>query len=91
MGTHTHRLLIRRSTAASWATRNPVLGEGEPGFEKDTNRLKFGDGFTPWNDLPYFVTDEDGSTLEEHVNSPQPHPAYDDGPDLSLIYENAKV
>lgn len=87
----THRLLLRRSTAASWVTRNPILGEGEPGYEKDTNRMKIGDGYTRWNDLPYFVTDADGSTLDEHVNSPLPHPAYDDGPSLSLLYENAKV
>jgi hypothetical protein len=29
--------------------------------------------------------------LLEHVNADEPHPAYDNGPDLSLIYENAKV
>lgn len=27
----------------------------------------------------------------EHVNAAEPHPVYDDGPSLSLIYENAKV
>ena len=26
-----------------------------------------------------------------HVNSPTPHPAYDDGPSLMLLYQNAKV
>ena len=26
---------------------------GEPGFEKDTNRLKIGDGTNAWNDLAY--------------------------------------
>lgn len=29
--------------------------------------------------------------LDEHVESSTPHPAYDEGPDLVLIYENAKV
>lgn len=29
--------------------------------------------------------------LEEHINSDLPHPVYDDGPSLALIYENAKV
>lgn len=26
-----------------------------------------------------------------HVNHPTPHPVYDEGPDLILLYENAKV
>lgn len=29
--------------------------------------------------------------LDQHINAAQPHPAYDDGPSLTLIYENAKV
>lgn len=89
MGSHTHTLLLRRSLAASWASRNPILGEGEPGYEKDTNRIKIGDGITRWNDLPYFVTDP--ASLQEHVNDPLPHPAYDEGLSLTLLYENAKV
>lgn len=29
--------------------------------------------------------------LQDHVDSPLPHPVYDDGPSLTLLYENAKV
>lgn len=29
--------------------------------------------------------------LTDHVNSQTPHPVYDDGPSLILLYENAKV
>lgn len=29
--------------------------------------------------------------LLEHINSETPHPVYDDGPDLTVLYENAKV
>lgn len=29
--------------------------------------------------------------LDEHVNSPSPHPVYDDGPSFLLSYQNAKV
>ena len=47
------RLKLRRKTAADWATANPVLAEGEPGYEKDTKNLKIGDGVTSWNLLPY--------------------------------------
>ena len=44
----------RNDTAINWATINPILNEGEMGWERDTNRLKIGDGFLQWNDLPYF-------------------------------------
>ena len=44
---------LKRGTAARWAEVNPVLEVGEPGFVYDENRLKIGDGVTPWNDLPY--------------------------------------
>jgi major tropism determinant Mtd-like protein len=43
----------RRATAAQWLSKNPVLGEAEIGYEKDTRKFKFGDGATPWADLPY--------------------------------------
>lgn len=45
---------LRRDTAANWTSVNPVLAAGEPGWESDTNQLKFGDGSTRWNSLPYF-------------------------------------
>lgn len=44
---------FKRGTAARWAEVNPILEPGEPGFVYDSNRLKIGDGVTPWNDLPY--------------------------------------
>ncbi len=44
---------LRRATAATATTNNPVLAEGEPGFETDTGKLKIGDGSTAWNSLPY--------------------------------------
>lgn len=44
---------LKRGTAARWAEVNPILEQGEPGFVYDENRLKIGDGITPWNNLPY--------------------------------------
>lgn len=87
---------LRRGTTVSWATENPILFSGEPGFEKDTRKLKIGDGRTPWNDLPYSSTDgfelpPDQASLAEHINAAEPHPVYDDGPSLFLLYQNAKV
>lgn len=83
------RIRFRRGIAAIWRETNPILAAGEPGFERDTKRMKIGDGETAWNDLPY--TPSDDRALQEHHDSPAPHPAYDDAPSLTLIYANAKV
>ena len=48
---------LRRGTASEWTASNPVLAEGEPGFEKDTGKYKLGDGVTAWNSLGYFVNE----------------------------------
>lgn len=48
---------LRRGTSEAWSRVNPVLLYGEPGFEKDTNKLKIGDGTKHWNDLPYLNQD----------------------------------
>jgi hypothetical protein len=57
----------RRGTAAQWASANPVLNSGELGLETDTNKMKWGDGTTTWNALPYFTSPGDWNTL---VNKP---------------------
>jgi hypothetical protein len=44
---------IRAGTAAQWTAANPVLALGEPGLETDTHKIKYGDGTTAWNSLPY--------------------------------------
>jgi hypothetical protein len=46
------KILVRRDTAANWAAANPVLSQGEPAYEIDTNRTKIGDGVTPYLNLP---------------------------------------
>jgi hypothetical protein len=56
---------LRRGLSAHWRTQNPTLADGEPGVERDTGRLKIGDGVTPWNDLAYSVGEEisEGGTV----------------------------
>ncbi len=49
------RIKIRRDLKNSWVLNNPVLAEGELGFEKDTYKLKIGNGLSTWIDLPYFI------------------------------------
>lgn len=54
----------RRGTATQWTTANPILAEGEIGIEVPDSgvgtgivKMKFGDGVTAWNDLPYGVVE----------------------------------
>ena len=44
---------LRRDTTANWAAANPILDLAEPGLNTDLYALKYGDGVTHWNDLPY--------------------------------------
>lgn len=45
-------LQFKRGTASEWASANPILKSGEPGFVVDTHTLKVGDGVTPFSVLP---------------------------------------
>ena len=53
---------LKRGDASVWATKNPVLDPGEPGFEIDTGKLKIGNGETEWINLPYINTTNGEST-----------------------------
>ena len=59
---------VRRGLADTWKKQNPVLAYGEPGFEKDTYKLKIGDGTTEWNLLPY-VNAEDYTELKKYIDN----------------------
>lgn len=72
---------LRRNTAAGWAAKNYVLGDGEVGLVKDASprTMKIGDGATAWNDLPFVtgrgapapwmggLTDEQARALGDHL------------------------
>lgn len=47
------KIQLRRGTAAAWAAANPILSQGEPGFETDTGFLKYGNGVLGWSALAY--------------------------------------
>lgn len=55
MATQKARFLLRSGTAALWASVNPVLAAGEPGYETDTGTFKVGDGLTAFTSLPGFA------------------------------------
>ena len=53
------RVQFRKWTAADWTLYNPVLRDGEPGYETDTGLVKIGDGKTPWNSLTAHISGGD--------------------------------
>ena len=65
---------IRRGTAASWVSENPILESGEFGLETDTGKTKIGDGTTVWNSLVYnYVTYAQIDTAGASVNQTLVH------------------
>jgi len=85
-----NRIQLRRDTAANWTRVNPILEDGEPGLEIDTNQIKYGDGNSAWNDLAYAGGSGSGDRLTKdsysvildsagHLLLPN------DGSDLSVI------
>lgn len=42
----------KRATAATWAAVDPILKEGEAGYDKTNKILKIGDGVNKWSLLP---------------------------------------
>lgn len=65
------KIQFRRGTASEWNLSNPILSQGEAGFETDTGRFKVGNGLTPWNSLVYSsgVTGPTGSTPSVSVGT----------------------
>ena len=47
------KIQFRRGLSTSWIASNPVLEQGEPGFEVDTGKFKIGDGTSSWVQLAY--------------------------------------
>lgn len=48
------RFAFRRDTAANWASVNPVLADGEAGYDKTNRLIRIGDGTSHWSALPNF-------------------------------------
>jgi hypothetical protein len=63
------RLQIRRGTASSWTSTNPILYAGEVGYETDTGLFKIGDGTTAWTSLKYSALPLSGVDNEPYFGS----------------------
>jgi hypothetical protein len=53
------KIQVRRDSSADWTTINPVLSEGEIGFETNTGKFKIGNGSSAWSALDYFQANID--------------------------------
>jgi len=69
-----NQIQLRRGSESSWETANPTLTAGEPGFVTDSNRLKIGDGTTPWNDLDYISSESYSLVTTVFNNTGNPIP-----------------
>jgi hypothetical protein len=63
------RLQLRRDISGKWQVNNPILLDGEIGYETDTTYIKIGDGNTFWNDLEYWSGGITGAGLRVKSNS----------------------
>lgn len=59
--------MVKRAPKEDWESVNPILKPGEPGCELGSQRLKLGDGVTPWNSLPY-VGSYNGPTADTDLS-----------------------
>lgn len=69
------QIQLRRDTTANWTSVNPILADGEEGFEINTRKRKVGDGVTAWNDLEYAIvgiTDETDPVFTEWLETTPP-------------------
>ena len=47
------QIQIRRDTTANWESVNPVLADGEIGYDTTVNKFKVGNGTDAWRDMEY--------------------------------------
>lgn len=47
------RIQLKKDTSEAWRINNPVLLDGEAGYESNTNLMKVGDGIHRWLELDY--------------------------------------
>lgn len=57
-----NKIQLRRGTAAQWTSANPILLDGELGYESDTGKFKVGNGTASWSNLNYSYYGLDAST-----------------------------
>ena len=49
-----NRIQVRRGTTSQWNTYDPILSEGEIGYNSTLGSFKIGDGESDWSELDYY-------------------------------------
>ena len=60
------RIQVRRGTTSEWNSADPILNEGEIGYNSTLGQIKIGDGESNWSELFYVV---DASSLSGSLDS----------------------
>ena len=64
---------FRRGSSSDWSTNNPVLSNGEPGFDLTNKVIKVGDGSSQWSSLdsiaPFNTSLVEGSGIDLNYDS----------------------
>ena len=47
------KIQLRRDTAANWTSTNPILADGEIGYDTTNDKIKIGNGANTWSQLLY--------------------------------------
>ena len=63
------QIQIRRDDTANWESKNPILAEGEIGYDLTENKFKVGDGISAWMGLEYSGGGVDLTDIVTSVNS----------------------
>jgi hypothetical protein len=50
------RIQVRRGSTSDWNTADPILNEGEIGYNNTLGQIKVGDGESLWSELDYLVS-----------------------------------
>lgn len=64
------QMQLRRDSSAQWTSVNPILAQGEMGFEINSGKVKVGDGVHTWNTLPYLTSNLEviAANLQSQIN-----------------------
>ncbi len=54
---------LKRDTAANWASANPILEDGQPGYDSTNNQIRIGNGVSTWSALPILAASGSGANL----------------------------
>lgn len=62
-----NRIQLRRDTTANWNNIDPVLADGEPGYDIVTNELRIGNGLNVWSELSANTISGGGGASTDNV------------------------